>query len=112
MNKFTALSLVVSGLLAASVAQASDGQIQLNGQILNQTCAVAIDGSPTGNSTITLDGVPASELTVPLETMSGAALKGSDVIKNVQISLEGCTLPAGKNTVGVSFDTTGYGQNT
>lgn len=111
MNKFTVLALAVSGLFSATVAQASDGQIQLNGQIFSQTCTVAIDGSPTGNSTITLDGIPVSDLTVPLETMSGSAMQGSDVIKNVQITLEGCTLPSGKTTVGVSFDSTGYGQN-
>ncbi|MFD3245334.1 fimbrial protein [Rahnella aquatilis] len=112
MNKSNLLAAAILSVVATGAAQASDGQIQLNGNILNQTCTVAVDGTPTANSTIVLDGIPAADLEKnTLNTVPGGTLKGSDVMRTIQITLQDCALPSGKTKVGVSFDNTGYGQS-
>lgn len=112
MIKHNLLAVAIFSLVATGAAQASDGQIQLNGNIFNKTCTVAVDGTPTANSTIVLDGISAADLEKnTLNTVSGGTLNGSDVMRTIQITLQDCALPSGKTKVGVSFDNTGYGQS-
>lgn len=60
-------ALVIAALVAASgvqFAQAADGTINFNGELVNQTCTIAVDGvvTPTA-ATVTLPTVSTSQLT-------------------------------------------------
>ncbi|MCS2149605.1 fimbrial protein [Scandinavium manionii] len=111
MKKIVVFSFALSAAFSLTAAQASDGQMQINGQVFNTSCTIAIDGSPTANKTIVLDGIPVTALSKSVNTVSGSALMASDTMKTVTISLKDCTLPQDKTTVGVSFDTNGYGDS-
>ncbi|WP_369462343.1 fimbrial protein [Citrobacter braakii] len=105
--KIAQVAALVAGGLSAVNAMAADGQIRINGEVINKTCAVAINGAPT-STLLQIDPIAAVDMTDSVSSANGTSMKASRDMRTVNITLEGCMMPAGKTGVAVSFDSTGY----
>ncbi|POT57194.1 hypothetical protein C3432_17730 [Citrobacter amalonaticus] len=107
VRKISQVAVLVAGGFIAMNAMAADGQIRINGEVINKTCAVAINGAPS-SILLNIDPVAAVDLTKEVKSAKGTSLKASRDMRTVNITLDGCTLPSGKTRLAVSFDSTGY----
>lgn len=105
--KMTKLSALILGSVIAANAVAADGQIRLTGEVVSKTCEVAINGAPT-SALLSLDAVAVQDLKNPLKSARGTSYNASRNMRTIDITLQNCSLPAGKTKVAVSFDSSGY----
>ncbi|MBA7931783.1 type 1 fimbrial protein [Klebsiella sp. RHBSTW-00215] len=93
------LSTVVASCLVATGAQAVDGTINFQGELVDSTCNISIDGGPSNLSTAM------GTITLPTVSSQSLSLQGS-VIGRTQFNIElsGCSGLATTTTAAAYFE--------
>lgn len=88
------LPTVIASTLLASAAQASDGQINFQGELVDSTCQIAIDGAAS----------PATVVLPTLSTQSLASTGATAGRTQFNIELSGCTGLVTTSTAAAYFE--------